>query len=82
MIHRNFTLTEPIHAVANLLRELDRLKRVDAELFKAATAPAQRQAVQRSVARRRRLRRELQRWVSGEVRSQTGRLPIGDGWQD
>jgi len=57
-----------------------RLKAADANLIESATPP-QRPAVNRVIARRQRLRRELQRWLGGEVRAQSGRLPIGD-WGD
>jgi hypothetical protein len=79
---RPFQMTPAVQAAANLIRELDRLKRVDAELFKAATTDRQRNAVRRAVARRQTLKRALGRYLSGETRAQRGLLPLRDHWDD
>jgi hypothetical protein len=80
MRRRNLTLTEPLIRAARLLRGLDDLKTADAELIKSGTA-IQRSGINRAIARRQRLRREIQRWLSDETRAQHGHLPIGD-WED
>jgi triphosphoribosyl-dephospho-CoA synthetase len=80
MTRRTFTLTPAIIQAAAFIRELDRLKAADADLIKSAT-PRQHTAVTRAIARRQRLRRELQKWLSDETRPQRGQLPIGD-WDD
>jgi hypothetical protein len=82
MRHQNFELTPTMTSAPALLKSLAALKAVDAELFKTATTPTQRNAVRRAASRRRTLKRAISRWLSGETRAQRGLFPLGGGWED